>query len=526
MLDSLRSLGTTAVRYSAVTGSIHAGPRLARQPTEDFSMNRILPVVLATFVVAACSDSSPIAPTSEVPSTAKAAVVDGDIIVSNSDDAGPGSLRDAVAQASTNASIQTIGFLPKVSKIHLQSPITFTGAQGLTINGNKATVDGSGAGGTAFTTTKGGDLTLIDITFRDAPGSGVDVDVPNPFTGTVDITLVNVDIIGNGSHGFVVNDQDDPTTPDVEPPVNPVNTGSAASINLVAINTRFIGNGYTVSDRDGLRVNEGGVGDITVTFRGVIAESNAADGIELDERAAGNVNIDVSDTKLIKNGPFDPNDLDDGFDIDEWDDGSITGTVVNSIAHQNYEEGFDFNENNAGNLAVNFTEVTASSNGEEGIDLEEDDDVAGGGNLITVMERIKTFANGDGADGGLKIREKSGGDLNVSISSALSQHNVGSGIFIRESGGGNAVVNIDNVNSNANRAGALDPFSAGHGIEIIENGAGNLTGTVTNVTVSSNAGFGIFASHEAAGTGVVTASRADGNGNALGKFGGIVTEVP
>ena len=490
-------------------------------------MNRILPVVLATLAVVACSDSSPVAPATPIPSTANTALVDADIIVSNSDDAGPGSFREAIAQASANASIQSIGFLPKVSTIHLESPITFTGAQGLTINGNKASIDGSGAGGTAFTTTKGGDLTLIDITFRDAPGSGVDVDVPNPFTGTVDITLINVDIIGNGSHGFVVNDQDDPSTPDAEPPVNPPAAGSAASINLVAVNTRFIGNGYTVSDRDGLRVNEGGVGDISVKLDGVIAEANAADGIELDERGVGNVNIDVSDTRLVKNGPFDPNDLDDGFDIDEWDDGSITGTVVNSIAFRNFEEGFDFNENNAGNLAVNFTEVTASSNGEEGIDLEEDDDVSGGGDLIAVMNRIRTMDNGDGADGGLKIREKSGGNLDVTISGALSQHNVGSGIFVRESGGGNAVVRIDNVVSNANKAGALDPFSLGHGIEIIENGAGNLTGTVTNTTVSSNAGFGVFASHETAGTGSVTVSKdVNGGGNALGLLGGIVTVAP
>jgi hypothetical protein len=330
-------------------------------------VNRILTVVIATLAVAACSDSSPVAPATPVgPSAANGAFVDGDIIVSTSDDAGPGSFREAIAQASANASIQSIGFLPKVGKIHLESPVTFTGTQGLTINGNKATIDGSGAVGTAFTTTRGGDLTLIDITFRDAPGSGVDVDVPNPFTGTVDITLINVDIIGNGDHGFVVNDQDDPTTPDVEPPVNPTKTGSAASINLTAINTRFIGNGYTVSDRDGLRVNEGGAGDISVKLEGVIAEANAADGIELDERDVGDVTIDVSGTSFIKNGPFDPNDLDDGFDIDEWNEGSITGTVVSSIAFHNFEEGFDFNENNAGNLTVNMTDVTATSNGEEG----------------------------------------------------------------------------------------------------------------------------------------------------------------
>jgi hypothetical protein len=155
--------------------------------------------------------------------------------------------------------------------------------------------------------------------------------------------------------------------------------------------------------------------------------------------------------------------------------------------------------------------------------LEEDDDVAGGGDLVTVMSGIKTFDNGDGADGGLKIREKSGGNLDVTISDAISQHNIGSGIFVRESGGGNAVVRIDNSISNANKAGALDPFSPGHGVEIIEGGAGNLTCTVTNSTISANAGYGVFATHEPAGTASVTVSNIDGGGNALGALGGIAT---
>ena len=33
-------------------------------------------------------------------------------------------------------------------------------------------------------------------------------------------------------------------------------------------------------------------------------------------------------TRLIANGPFDLSDLDDGFDIDEYNDGSIFGTIV------------------------------------------------------------------------------------------------------------------------------------------------------------------------------------------------------
>ena len=73
-----------------------------------------------------------------------------------------------------------------------------------------------------------------------------------------------------------------------------------------------------MSDRDGLRVNEGGEGDLTITVRVLaLLEDNGADGIEVDERGAGDVRVEMFGTRLTRNGPFDPTDLDDGFDIDE-----------------------------------------------------------------------------------------------------------------------------------------------------------------------------------------------------------------
>ena len=85
-----------------------------------------------------------------------------------------------------------------------------------------------------------------------------------------------------------------------------------------------------------------------------LAHGNAADGIEVDERGAGDVRVDMFGTRISENGVFDPADLDDGFDIDEYDDGSVIGAIVLSAAVNNFEEGFDFNENNAGDLRVDM----------------------------------------------------------------------------------------------------------------------------------------------------------------------------
>ena len=69
-----------------------------------------------------------------------------------------------------------------------------------------ATIDGANAGGTAFRTTSGADLTLAGLTFRNAPGEGVRVDVPAGATGTIHITLHDVDIVNHLGHGGLVNE--------------------------------------------------------------------------------------------------------------------------------------------------------------------------------------------------------------------------------------------------------------------------------------------------------------------------------
>ena len=331
-------------------------------------------------------------------------------------------------------------FLGHVSKIFLTQKVEFSGAQDLSIVGNGATLDGSRAGGDpAFVASGGGDLAVAGLNVRNSLAEGILVQVPPSATGTVKVSLFNVDIINNSGHGVLVNDQEDPSTTDG---VQPDPDGSAATVEVSVINCRFIHNGYSVSDRDGLRVNEGGDGDLILTVKHSAAEENGADGIEIDERGAGDVRVEMLATRLVGNGPFDPVDLDDGFDIDEYNDGSIFANIVFSQSNHNREEGFDFNENNAGDLRVEMQLVSAIGNGEEGIDLEEDDDFGedGGGDIVTVMNNIVTIGNGNGADGALKIREKEAGNLDVTLTNILSVNNFGSGIFAREGQAGNSVV--------------------------------------------------------------------------------------
>ncbi len=451
------------------------------------------------------------------------------VFVVNAKDSGPGSFRSAILLANDDPTISRVQFLGRVSTIFLTQKVEFAGGQDLSIVGNGATLDGSKAGGDpAFVASGGGNLAVSSLKVRNSLAEGIVVQVPPSATGTIRVSLINLDIVNNLGHGVLVNDQEDSSTTDA---VQPDPDGSAATVDVSVLNCRFIHNGYSVTDRDGLRVNEGGAGDLIITVKHTLAQENGADGIEIDERGAGDVRVDMFGTRLIGNGPFDPLDLDDGFDIDEYNDGSILGTVVLSQANHNHEEGFDFNENNAGDLRVNMQFVEATGNGEEGIDLEEDDDFGedgdpngGGGDLVAVMSNIVTIGNGNGADGALKIREKETGDLDVTLTNILSVNNFGSGIFARESQTGSSVVRIVRALVSGNKISDLgeDGFAGGHGIELLESGGGDLTGTVSSSNSAANEGFGVFGDETGAGAGAVTLSGVTfvGAPNGAGDTGG------
>lgn len=461
-------------------------------------MKRLVTALLGAGALAACADQSPVAPLPVVPSPSASVAQSsvGTVFVLNGNDAGNGSLRAAISAASANPNITTIAF-KSTRTIALRSTLTFTGSQDLAIDGARSIIDAAAAGGTALAFVGGGDLRVSNLSVRNAPGEGIDVEVPATATGTVKVTLSNVAIEDNDGHGVLINDQVDPSTTDG---VQPDARGSDASLDVTVLGSRFRRNGFSVSDRDGLRVNEGGVGSLTLNLTLSSAEDNAADGVEIDERGVGDVTANVVGTRFLRNGSFDPDDLDDGFDIDEYNEGSVLAKVSFSSASHNFEEGFDFNENNAGDFRVEMSFVEASDNREEGIDFEEDDDDAsfgsiGGGDLVTTLVAIKANRNGiDGGDAGVKIREKLLGNLDATVKGVDASENLIGGISVREDGTGNLLAAISHAKALTN---------AGHGIDFDENAAGDLTATVSNSTSAHNGLFGVRADQQlASGLGV------------------------
>lgn len=466
-------------------------------------------LIAGVLVVAACSDNTvaPIAsPTADIRGVSTAQSDDPGATVSTSANSGPGSFRAAVEAANVNPSITSIRFANKLGTIALVQPVTFSGTQALAIDGKDTHIDGDllSAGEDALIVSGGGDLTIRRLVVRNAPGIGIKVLIPATRTGVVSITLQDVAARANGEHGVLINDQPayliDPesTSP----------AGSDAGLRVRVSKSSFENNGFASIDQDGFRVNEGGLGDIDAVFQHTRVIGNGGDGVELDERGAGSVIFTVEHTQLIRNGGFTEADFDDGIDVDEEGDGGIDGNFNQVEANNNFEQGVDLNENNAGDLRVFMNKVDANDNAEEGIEFEEDDDFAGGGDIIAVLQSVTTLRNGaiDG-DAGLKLREKGVGNLSAQVIKPVSSDNAVGGMLFREDAAGTLDVVVENAVAGGN---------GGDGIKFDENSAGNLAATVLKATASNNAGAGVAAEQALAGTGLLQIQDLTATGNANG----------
>jgi hypothetical protein len=478
-------------------------------------------------LAAACTDNveSPLEPTALEP-TADLSSSGASVRVTTKADDGAGSFRQAVLKANTDPSIGTIRFDRGLGPIRLFQPIVYSGNQALVIRGEAARLDGVelAAGASALVAEGGGDLTIAELTVVRAPGNGITIKVPDLATGVLRIRLHEVTIRENGLHGVLINDQAEYLID----PASESEAGSAASLLVEVTDSRFERNGFALIDSDGLRVNEGGEGSLEANVRGTRFANNGADGLELDERSVGDAKFALRHTTLIGNGSFTSEDLDDGIDVDEGGDGDLIGRFNDVVASRNFEQGVDLNENGMGDLRVFMADVLAAENNQEGIEFEEDDDVAGGGDIEAELVRVTARRNGGaGGDAGLKLREKGDGDLVARLVEAVSVDNrllsgddPVSGILLREDEEGDLTAEL--VQAIARRNG-------GDGIALEENEDGDLDGQIRRSTASSNDGAGANLTQEPTGTGQVRLVHFTAPGNGGGPIlddGVVVTGTP
>jgi hypothetical protein len=238
--------------------------------------------------------------------------------------------------------------------------------------------------------------------------------------------------------------------------------GSPASIHVTLSNVLIDGVGFGKADADGVRIDDRNDGDIVFSATNSTFVNVGADGVELDEGNNGDVILDVRNTTFDNNGAYclgqplviggpcddegDP-DVDDGFDVDEAGQGSISGVLHNITVTNNFDEGLDFDEEDQNGFDLKLVNIYASGNEDEGIKMSEEND----GDVIVTMTAVNTHLN-NGSKEGIELEEADNGNLQVivtgsSINEELKIEEDGTGTgTLKVRGSTIDALDLDNVN--------------------------------------------------------------------------------
>jgi hypothetical protein len=373
-------------------------------------------------------------------------------VVTNGEDSGAGSFRAALELANLDPAIRAIRFRPGIGTVRTASTLTYTGAQSLRIEGGGATLDASGAqgGAHALVANGGGDLTLHRFGIEHADGNGLLVEVPADRRGFFTVALLDVTLNDNGLSGLYLDDQAGGS--------NPGGGDSDASIVLLMTRSRIANNGFRpdVFDFDGVRVDEGGHGALIAVIVGSGFTGNAGDGIELDETGNGDVDAYVRSAHFDENGtqPQNPDDLEDGFDIDENDAGSIVARLVHVTANGNQDEGIDLDEEGSGDIGAWFTHVVARGNADSNITFTEDEIGLVGGDIGFVFTNVTADESED--DDGFKAEEFGAGNVSGLIVASSFSRNDDDGLQIEQNGAGTGNLRLVRVTTDDNGDDAVN----------------------------------------------------------------------
>jgi hypothetical protein len=214
------------------------------------------------------------------------------------------------------------------------------------------------------------------------------------------------------------------------------------------------------ADFDGIRVDDGGPGGITATILNSVVSGNLADGVEYDERGQGDVDSYVGGLHVEENGETEDEYLIE-FSIENYEVPGTDGVTVTAEGEiSDLDDGFDIDEEDNGELYAYFEEVFVNENRDEGLDLDE----AGNGSATVMVDGA--VANGN-EDQGIKVDESNNGDLWVTIVDAeangsRSQHGTE---FTEEDNGSLDVAIIDSeISRNDDGAVAGEQDGRGYGL--------------------------------------------------------------
>ncbi|SLN27301.1 hypothetical protein [Roseisalinus antarcticus] len=439
--------------------------------------------------------------------TTGAAFAEAPVLVTSTADSGAGSFRAALETlADTGGQI----VVTAEGDITIDSTLDYAGTAPLYVFGAGQTVR-TAANATLFAATAGADLTINGLNFAgpggfdienrgdiDGPaGKGIFVDVRDDQQGYVSLVLENVTVSGVANHGVHVSDCD--LADACGGGAGGSGGGSEASIIVRLAGVTIDNVGHGKFDADGLRVDERAAGSINFSATASTFRNVGADGVELDDGQAGDVRVIVTGSAFVGNGAYcDPQilaafmpdapegEFDEGTmpeadipgpvtgapddscierEVDTYDD----GTVEEYAFGIDLDDGFDVDEAGDGSVVATLADTTISRNLDEGLDLDEE----GPGGIDLVL--IDTAASGN-TDDGFKTSEEDAGDVSGLMLGTSAADNGGVGAVFEEADGGDVTVIVQGSMTMGNDDG-------GTGLEVVQEdgGSGRLVVTSSDI---------------------------------------------
>lgn len=373
--------------------------------------------------------------------------------VSNGNDSGAGSLRNALEDGSSKIVIHR-----SVNQIEIESPLLWSGSKPLTIIGSGQVISGDNGSEPLLEITEGANLFLKNLELagpggysilNQGGGKGIFVKVPENKTGTVKLWLHNVTVRDTGNHGIHVSDCS--IGDDCGGGQGGEGEGSDASISVWLHKVTVDGAGFGQQDADGIRIDDRGLGGINLFASNINLINVGGDGIELDEGNEGTVAVWMNKAFFQDNGAYcsdefvtdpisiDPKcnddgdpDVDDAFDIDEAGPGGIWGVIRNTDLIHNYDEGLDFDSEGEGNdnfVDLSLYKIYAIDNADEAIKVSEE------GNASVYVRMNKIDIGGD-----IEVEEENSGDMHLD----LFRSHIGDDLKLSETDEGTGTVKIRN----------------------------------------------------------------------------------
>lgn len=426
-----------------------------------------------------------------------------DISVTSAADSGPGSLRAALHAAAKSDSPTRI-FIGTKDPIALKSGLSYVGTSELLLLGKGATI-ALDRDETILRVQGATRLEISDIALHgpggwsiehkstaEAPASGIEILALDTKNADVRAMLHGVLVSGVSGYGIYVSD--------CTSTQNCKGDGDGGSISLMAQRLTIKDTGFGRYNADGLRVEEYGTGDLHFHSYDSRYVNNGADGIELDEHGAGNLSLHMQSDLVEGNGFYCATEIlgkalpeiieaefeqgtmaqsqlpapisgsaDDAcieYEIDRYVDGSIEAYEFEI----DVEDGVDVTEKGEGSVSVIMKDVTVRGNDDEGLDFDE----YGDGNINGRFENNVFEKN---ADDGLKLSERDDGHTIAQIHQGSALANGDRGYLIEEEGNGDLSATISDVTALGN---------GNAGIEAVQEDAGKGKATIGNATIDND----------------------------------------